>query len=285
MILHLRIDVCTYRGLQDGVPPLLELLKRTGARGTFYVAMGPDRSGRAIFNLLKPGFAAKMVRTGAPAMYGWRTMLYGTLLPSPLTGAGSPDLLKRIVDAGHELGPHGWNHRRWQDKLDRLDDAEVAGEIARQAEPFGGRPATMAAPAWLVTSKVLELEDGVGLRYASDCRGTAPFVPAGRRTPQVPVTLPTLDEAVGRIDFPGAVIDLAKRQPFACYNAHAESEGRAYRDAFEALLAAFDAVVPLGEAVREGLPPGRIVRGPIDGRAGEVCWQAACNAESTDAVT
>jgi hypothetical protein len=236
--------------------------------------MGPDRSGRAILNLFKPGFAAKMVRTGAPSMYGWKTMLYGTLLPSPLIGEGAPDLLKRIAGEGHELGPHGWNHRRWQDRLDRLDPAEVAGEIERQARGFGGRPPTMAAPAWLVTPQVLELEDGLGLRYASDCRGTAPFVPAGRRTPQVPVTLPTLDEAVGRIDFPGAILEAARRQPFVCYNAHADSEGRAYREPFEALLGAFDEVVPLGDAVRDGLPPGRIVRGPVEGRSGEVCWQA-----------
>jgi peptidoglycan/xylan/chitin deacetylase (PgdA/CDA1 family) len=273
MKLHLRIDVCTYQGLREGVAPLLDLLRRRRARATFYVAMGPDRSGRAIFNLFKPGFAAKMVRTGAPSMYGWKTMLYGTLLPSPLIGEGAPDLLKRIADEGHELGPHGWNHRRWQDALDRLDPEEVAEAVERQARFFGGKPVTMAAPAWLVNDAALAAEDRLGMRYASDCRGTAPFVPAGFRTPQVPATLPTLDEAVGRIDFPGAVLEEARRQPFVCYNAHADSEGRAYRDPFEALLAAFDEVVPLGEAVREGLPAGRIVRGSVAGRSGEVCWQ------------
>ena len=273
MKLHLRIDVCTYQGLREGVAPLLDLLKRRGARATFYVAMGPDRSGRAIFNLFKPGFAAKMVRTAAPSMYGWKTMLYGTLLPSPLIGEGAPDLLKRIAGEGHELGPHGWNRRRWQDALDRLDPAEVAEAVERQARFFGGTPLTMAAPAWLVNDAALAAEDRLGMRYASDCRGTAPFVPVGLRTPQVPATLPTLDEAVGRVDFPGAALEEARRQDFVCYNAHADSEGRAYQAPFEELLRAFDAVVPLGEAVRDGLPAGRIVRGPVPGRSGEVCWQ------------
>lgn len=274
MKLHLRIDVCTYQGLRNGVLPLLDLLRRRGARATFYVAMGPDRSGRALFNLFRPGFAAKMMRTGAPSMYGWRTMLYGTLLPSPLIGEGRPHFLQRILDEGHELGPHGWNHRRWQDRLDRLSPSEVEEEIDRQTHYFEGKPVTMAAPAWLVNETALSAEDALGLRYASDCRGSTPFIPAGLHTPQVPVTLPTLDEIVGRAEFPAAILEEARRQSFVCYNAHAESEGRLYLDAFETLLQAFDEVVPLGAAVRDDLPSGRIVRGAIAGRSGEVCLQS-----------
>lgn len=274
MRLHLRVDVCTYCGLREGVPTLLDLFKRLGVRATFYVAMGPDRSGRAVFNLFRPGFASKMVRTGAPSLYGWRTMLYGTLLPSPLIGAGHLDLLKRIRDEGHELGPHGWNHRRWQDKIDRLDPGDVEDDMARQAEYFGARPETMAAPAWIVTPHVLDVEDLFSLKFASDCRGREPFIPEGHRTPQVPVTLPTLDEVVGRSDFPSAVIEEAQRQSFVCYCAHADSEGRAYVEPFERLLRAFGEVVPLGQSPLQRLPVAAMVRRPVAGRSGEVSAQA-----------
>ena len=64
-LLGLRIDVDTHAGLRDGVPRLLDLLREAKARGTFYVAMGPDRSGLAVLNALRPGFLAKMRRTGA----------------------------------------------------------------------------------------------------------------------------------------------------------------------------------------------------------------------------
>jgi len=96
--LRLRIDVCTYRGLRDGVPGVLDVLRRAGARATFFVAMGPDSSGLALLKLLRPSFALKMLRTRAAASYGLATAFYGTLLPAPLVGAGLPGMLRRIRD-------------------------------------------------------------------------------------------------------------------------------------------------------------------------------------------
>ncbi len=47
----------------------------------------------------------------------------------------------------------------------------------------------------------LALEEQLGFSYASDTRGEAPFMPmiSGRRgrVPQLPTTLPTLDELIG----------------------------------------------------------------------------------------
>jgi len=124
--LFLRVDVCTYRGLRDGVPGVLEVLKRTGARATFCVAMGPDASGLAMVKMLNPAFAWKMLTSKAVGTYGFATALYGTLLPSPMIGGGNPDLLRRIVGDGHEVVPHGWDHRRWQDRMPKMDRAKLA---------------------------------------------------------------------------------------------------------------------------------------------------------------
>ena len=64
--LGLRIDVDTHDGMRTGVPALLDLLEKAGVKGTFYLSMGPDNSGKAILNVLRrPGFLAKMRRTGA----------------------------------------------------------------------------------------------------------------------------------------------------------------------------------------------------------------------------
>ncbi|HEX4495997.1 MAG TPA: 4-deoxy-4-formamido-L-arabinose-phosphoundecaprenol deformylase, partial [Thermoanaerobaculia bacterium] len=79
--LGLRVDVDTHDGMRDGVPRLLEVMAAEGVKATFYFAMGPDRSGLAVLNALRPGFLKKMTRTGAASVYGWRTVLSGTLLP------------------------------------------------------------------------------------------------------------------------------------------------------------------------------------------------------------
>jgi len=76
--LALKIDVDTPVGLRDGVPTPQRALDARGIRASVHVACGPDHSGRAVRRLLRPGLLAKMVRTNAPGMYGWRTLLCGT---------------------------------------------------------------------------------------------------------------------------------------------------------------------------------------------------------------
>src|SRR5262245_31177199 len=94
--LYLRVDICTYRGLRDGADGVLEILRKVGARATFFITFGPDSSGLALLKLLRPSFALKMLRTRAASSYGLATALYGTVLPSPLVGAGIPDAVRRI---------------------------------------------------------------------------------------------------------------------------------------------------------------------------------------------
>jgi peptidoglycan/xylan/chitin deacetylase (PgdA/CDA1 family) len=292
-LLGLRIDVDTHDGMKRGVPRLLDILGEHGARGTFYLSMGPDNAGKAILNLLRPGFFAKMRRTGAARVYGVRTVLSGTLLPARMIAVAMPEIARRITAAGHEAGVHAWDHRRWQDRLPRMADDEVARQLnrARQAytELFGAAPRTFAAPAWFGDERSLEIQEGFALEYASDCRGAEPFLPvvAGRvlRTPQVPSTLPTLDEALGdshlRADaFFTDLLAAAGSQPWPVLTIHAELEGGPYGAEFGSLLgraAERDLrPVPLGEllAARRGaggpLPSRPMGYGTVPGRHGNV---------------
>ena len=117
-ILGLKIDVDTYVGMKQGVPRLLSILAHFGIQATFYLSMGPDASGRAILQLVKnPRFLKKMLRTNAGRLYGMKTALYGTLLPSPMIALSFPELVEQIISAGHEVEFHAWDHRRWQDEL------------------------------------------------------------------------------------------------------------------------------------------------------------------------
>jgi undecaprenyl phosphate-alpha-L-ara4FN deformylase len=284
--LRLRVDVCTYQGLRDGAPEILRILKRRNARATFFVAFGPDSSGRAVFNLLKPSFARKMFRTNAAGSYGLATALYGTVLPAPLIGSGRHSILRRLLDEGHELGVHGWDHRRWQDDLDEYSRAKLASEFDRMCEAFraatGRAPQAFAAPAWRVSPALLELEARAGLAFASDSRGSVPFLPVfeGRRysVPQVPVTFPTLDEALvlmSAAEFYRETLAAAQGSgDYACLAVHAEMEGRKYARDFERFLEKLERpVAPLGSTPLEKAAPAAMSMKPFAGRSYMVCVQ------------
>lgn len=298
MRLGLRIDVCTYEGLRRGVPPLLRLLERLQAQATFFAALGPDTSGRAIFQLFRPGFLAKLRRTRAVRTYGLRTVLAGTLLPARHMG-DQREALRAILSAGHELAAHGYDHRRWQDRLQQMSQAEVDAEIARAGaayrEAVGAVPQAFGAPGWQCSDASLLGVDQAGFRYASDTRGRAPFVPvvAGRRlrTLQLPTSLPTLDERLGLpgVDeetFPRLVQDELRGQTWPVLTLHAEMEGGRYLGVAERLLESLRRegrqLVPLGVLADAFLGPAAmplplsaVVARPIPGRAGTVAMPEA----------
>ena len=287
----LRVYVDTRRGLEEGVPRLLDLFRRTGTRASFFVTMGPDRSGLAIRRVFRPGFLVKMWRTRALRLYGVRTLLSGTLLPPRLVGAGMPALLREIAAQGHEIALHGWDHVRWQDRVHRLPAATIRAELTRAAQAFeaalGVRPGASAAPGWRTSPEALAIQEEFALRYASDVRGAGPFRPAvnGRalETIQVPTTLPTLDELLGRVrDLPATLLK-ALRPGLNVFTLHAEVEGGSLLGTFAEFLEgtrrAGAALITLEEAAArisstgDSAPVASVTRGRIDGRSGWVACQ------------
>jgi len=296
-VLGLRIDVDTHEGMRDGVPKLFEVLGAAGVQGTFYFAMGPDRSGLAIFNVFtRPGFLAKMLKSGAPKIYSLRTMLSGTLLPSRPVATAFPEIARRAETEGHETGVHAWDHRRWQDRLQGMSDDQIILELERGAEAYADvftkKPTTFAAPAWLCSNDSLLHQEKMGLTYASDCRGMDPFFPVvdGRplRTPQVPATLPTLDECIGGTDkdaksFFDRMLDEVKAGEWPVLTIHAELEGGPFASDFAAFLAKAKErnilVMPLRDllaaraAAPQPIPRCTMSYGAIEGRHGVVSVQ------------
>jgi peptidoglycan/xylan/chitin deacetylase (PgdA/CDA1 family) len=290
----LKIDVDTYRGTRDGVPAMLEDLARAKVKASFFFTLGPDRSGLAVLRVFrKPGFLKKMFRTNAAKMYGFKTMLYGTLLPSPMIARECEAVIRSVREAGHEVGLHAWDHVTWQDKLDRLSPervrAELAAGMAEFERVFGARPRGFAAPAWFCTDDGFEALEALGFDYLSISRGSEkPYFPRirGRRlaTIEVPTTLPTLDEMLGvegttPENFNDRLLSRYRPGATEVLTVHAETEGLAYRGLFQDLLerhaaAGFEAVT-VAEVARaalaDGAPPERETRlGEIPGRAGRV---------------
>jgi undecaprenyl phosphate-alpha-L-ara4FN deformylase len=297
-ILGLRIDVDTHDGMKTGVPALLDLFSTCSVKGTFYLSMGPDRAGLAALNVFRPGFLAKMRRTKATQVYGLRTVLSGTLLRARMIATALPEIARRIVAEGHEVGVHAWDHRRWQDGLENFSEAQVARELARAfeafVEVFGAPPQTFAAPAWLANDASLSFQENLGLQYASDCRGEEPFIPvvggAALATPQVPTTLPTLDEALGETHslaraFFTSVLVMSGHARWPVLTVHAEIEGGPYaadlRWFLEQAAEAGIHVVPLNElltarcATGKPLPRRTMGYGTVPGRHGKVSMPVA----------
>lgn len=211
--LALKVDVDTYRGTLEGVPRLLDLFAKEGVRATFFFSLGPDTSGKAIKRIFRKGFVRKVLSASPAASYGWRTMLYGTLLPAPDIG-GRPETVARMREAaaaGHAVGIHAWDHIDWHDHLPRMTreeiEAVVAKEHARFSEIFGKPAAFQAAPGWTATPLSVEVQEAHGILATSDTRGGGPFFPlradgTPSRVLEIPSTLPTLDELLA-LSLPG----------------------------------------------------------------------------------
>ena len=136
MKLALKIDVDTFRGTREGVPRLVELLKRHRAGATFLFSLGPDHTGRAMRRVFRKDFLKKVSRTSVVEHYGLRTLLYGTLLPGPDIGLKCRPILQSVRDAGFEVGIHCWDHVRWQDFVAARDRAWTEREMVLACERF-----------------------------------------------------------------------------------------------------------------------------------------------------
>lgn len=290
MKLVLKVDVDTFEGTRQGVPALLELLRRHDASATFLFSLGPDHTGRAIKRVFRPGFLSKVSRTSVLEHYGLRTLLYGTLLPGPDIARRCADILRRVAAAGHEVGVHCFDHARWQDDLPRGGPAMVQREmrlaVERFTEVFGTRPLVHGAAGWQMPDSALLEEAALGFTVASDTRGGTPFLPvvAGRTLDvlQIPTTLPTLDEILGGDDEAGRdPIGWLLKQTAAApgdhvYTLHAELEGRRLLADFDRLLAgwreqgyAFTTLGHLAAGLDRAVLPRRVVReGSVPGRSG-----------------
>jgi peptidoglycan/xylan/chitin deacetylase (PgdA/CDA1 family) len=294
----LKIDVDTLRGTREGVPRLAAVLKRHGLAATFYFSVGPDHTGRALRRVFRKGFAQKVARTSVIKHYGLKTLLYGVLLPGPDIGLTAGAEMCSVYDEGFEVGLHTYDHVRWQDHVAAADAAWTREEFERGLRAFervfGFLPRSHAAAGWQINAQVLELEREYGLRYASDTRGGGAFYPqlAGDASPcpQIPTTLPTFDELLGRdgvdeANVAEAVFRLSASAPdpgLQVFTLHAELEGMRLRDAFVCLLEKWrDAGATITSmagmhalAMQRQLPTRTVVMGAIPGRSGLLAVQA-----------
>jgi undecaprenyl phosphate-alpha-L-ara4FN deformylase len=295
-VLAIKVDVDTDRGTRIGVPNLLALLREFSLSATFLFSLGPDNTGRAIKRIFRPGFFGKVARTNVVGIYGLRTLLNGVLLPGPHIGQRNAEVMRATRAAGHEVGIHCYDHIRWQDGLAGMTRSQVFAEFDKACVEFTrifGVPAqTAGAAGWQANGHSLAAYDAADLLYASDGRGTHAFFPrvdgVVYKTLQIPSTLPTLDELMGRAEYPeNRIVDhylsLLKPGQLNVLTVHAEIEGMQKRELFRELLlrsrAAGVRFAVLRDVARSLLQNRASIAvcdmraGEIDGRSGTLALQ------------
>jgi len=238
----------------------------------------------------------KVSRTSVLEHYGLKTLLYGTLLPGPDIGKGCADILRSVSDAGFEVGIHTWDHVKWQDKVahkgERWTGEEMSAAYLRFSEIFGVPARTHGAAGWQINLHALRLTQRLGFDYCSDTRGHCPFVPVWRgeiiACPQLPTTLPTLDELIGldgltTDNVAAHLLKLAQDPPRTghVYTLHAELEGMKLLPLFEQLLDGWKAMgyelvstrELFGTLKQQELPRHVVTMGEIAGRSGTLALQ------------
>jgi undecaprenyl phosphate-alpha-L-ara4FN deformylase len=292
MRVGLRIDVDTFRGTRFGVPNLCEILAEHSAKATFFFCVGPDNMGRHLWRLLRPAFFFKMMRTKAASLYGWDILFKGTFWQGPLIGQKLAPVIRTAADNGHEVGLHAWDHHQWQAHLDTMTDEQIYNAVKKGtdqlAKILGRQPVCSAVPAWKCNDAVLLAKSKFDFNYNSDCRGHSIFRPvvSGQTLsqPQIPVTLPTYDEAVGKngisdSNYNDYLLSLLNPSSLNVLTIHAEVEGIAKLDLFGDFLKKAKAngvsFAPLGELLVESSPFGHaaVIAKEIPGREGWLAYQ------------
>jgi peptidoglycan/xylan/chitin deacetylase (PgdA/CDA1 family) len=169
----------------------------------------------------------------------------------------------------------------------------------RYAQVFGERPHTHGAAGWQMNVHAFARHDAQGYGYASDGRAmlrengalldpaAGPYRFTGMQHIQMPTTLPTLDELLGR-DVDGTVLTtqniaahllkLTADQRDHVYTLHAELEGQKLAPIFEQLLSGWKAqgyqlasMADYYEKIKHAaLPDYPVQWGEVPGRSGEL---------------
>jgi undecaprenyl phosphate-alpha-L-ara4FN deformylase len=127
---------------------------------------------------------------------------------------------------------------KWQDGVpsagERWTQEQMQLACNRFREVFGEQPLVHGAAGWQMNVHAYRRTQSLGFMYASDTRGTHPFLPVIRgeivACPQYPTTLPTLDELIGldgvtEANAADALLERTRQPADHVFTMHAELEG------------------------------------------------------------
>jgi undecaprenyl phosphate-alpha-L-ara4FN deformylase len=114
-------------------------------------------------------------------------------------------MIRSASGDGHEIGLHAWDHHGWQAHIATMEAGAIRDVLRRgmtgsATSPANRRPVRRFPPG-NARRRFWKKKAGCPLSTTATA-GAGVFLPGGGRPaltqPQVPVTLPTYDEAIGR---------------------------------------------------------------------------------------
>ena len=183
-VFSLRIDVESDKGIRNGIPKILDLLKKYNIKASFYLTMGGATGLICLIRYRKPMVGERKIK-----IYTFSEKLKGALIPKDFV-TDNKDILMRIVNEGHELGIHGWKHRAWTRAIDKIDIKKHLQRAKRKYEKiFGKKAETFASPGFITNEKIISLLNEEGFKVISDLPGKEPFKIQGTQITNVPITI------------------------------------------------------------------------------------------------
>jgi len=185
LLVAIKIDLFTLRSVNELLPSLLDLLQEYEVKASFFPALGPD-----------PETAPRLFQR-----------LLGTM---PAIAEQATNQLQAIVKRGHEVGAVPWDVAAWRRLVLERDADWTREQVGKGTEGFrklfADKPRYFAAPGFLVNADTSAIEGELGFEYALDTRGLFPYRsmnPDGSgRCPQVPVTLPRIEDLLATGESP-----------------------------------------------------------------------------------
>ncbi len=211
----LRVDLESQKGISKGLPLLLDLLMKHDIKASFYLTMGGESNP---WDILRYHGNISGVGERGIRVFSLFEKLRMALFPVDFVGKNI-SVLKRILNEGHELGIHGWKHRRWTRGLDRIDiHSEVGLAIRRYVSLFGVEPRSFTSPAFRINKDVLSVLNDKGIKIISDLPGVSPSRVDGTEIVNVPITVvgrkntPIVEDLVVRGYSDDKVLDYLKKE-------------------------------------------------------------------------
>lgn len=180
----LRIDIESDKGIKKGIPKILDLLKKYNVKASFYLVMGGESN---LLDILK--YRNKVLKERKIKVFSKLEMVRMVLFPRDFVRKNI-QILRRILQEGHELGIHGWKHRAWTRGIGKIDiESHLRLAKERYIRAFKKQPISFAAPGFITNDKIISILDKEGFRVISDLPGKKPFKIKNTRITNVPVTI------------------------------------------------------------------------------------------------
>jgi|GEM_PF-1610982 len=247
-VLYLRVDVDFNVGLKKGVPFLLDLFDRFGIEATFFLVMGPDTLFRHSSNVKQKSFRQRLRALNFLKISRHLGLPYlKSRFLNQQVALGHPQITRAIVQRGHEVAIHGYNHAAWAEQCFDMSESQTRDHMDRAFRAFASffpeEPLTWGAPNWRCNDFMFDYLDAKGVPYSSDTRGCVPFVPTDVRTThqtlQFPITLPCLHEliqaGIPKASIPDTLVRCL-RPNYNLFCIHDYYEGLLERDLFTSVV-------------------------------------------------